>query len=282
MKTGIRTGALVLGFALASATSLTGQSWKTVSAARQVTGEDQVKMKVTYAAGVLKVGPAASGTLYRSRLRYDEDAAIPVHEYENESLHIGIERLETRRVNVKNWTLEGSMDVELPTEVLVDLELELGAVKADLDLTDIPIYALTLRTEASESEVHVDKRNPSEIETARFEIGAADFVLRGLGNLNARQVSVEAGVGSVTLVLDGSWSTSQKLEIDMGLGALELRIPETLGVRLEKSSFLASLDTKGMTARGGAYYSTNWDQAESKVDIEISAALASVDLVWTR
>ena len=39
----------------------------------------------------------------------------------------------------------------------------------------------------------------------------------------------------------------------MGLGSLELLVPEGLGIRLRKDSFLASLDSEGLIKRGDVY-----------------------------
>lgn len=258
------------------------QSWTTVSNSRQVTDEDLIDVRVTYGVGLLTLAAGEPGTLYRTRLTYDEEAAEPVNEYEGNRLRLGISRYNGKSIDVKNWSSEGSFDVELSRDVPLRLDMELGAVKADLDFTGLPILSLDLKTGASESNLHVDEPNPERMERATFQVGAADFHLSGVGNLNAEEVSLKAGVGSVTLELDGAWTADQSLEIEMGLGALELRIPRTLGVRLERTSLLTSIDTGGMVRRDGAYYSANWEGAEHKVDIEISAAFGSVDIVWTR
>ena len=62
----------------------------------------------------------------------------------------------------------------------------------------------------------------------------------------------------------------------MGLGALKLQVPRSLGVRLKRpGSFLASFDTEGLEKRGKVYQSANWENAERKVEIEITAVLAA-------
>lgn len=273
---------LTLLAVLVAAAPGSAQSWTTVSSSRQVTDEDRLDVRLTYGVGVMTLAAGDRGALYRTRLTYDEDAAEPVTDYEDGRLHLGISRYNGSVIDVKNWSSEGSFDVELTREVPLRLDMELGAVKADLDFTGLPIQSLELKTGASESNLHIDEPNPERMERAVFQVGAADFHLSGVGNLNAREVSVKAGVGSVTLELDGTWTADQSLEIEMGLGALELRIPRTLGVKLERTSLLTSIDTGGMVRRGDAYYSANWEGADHKVEVEISAAFGSVDIVWTR
>jgi hypothetical protein len=67
-----------------------------------------------------------------------------------------------------------------------------------------------------------------------------------------------------------------------GLGALELRIPEALGVRLEKDGFLVSLDSERLVKRGYAYYSLDWEDADRRVMIDLDPAFGSIKAVWVR
>ena len=164
----------------------------------------------------------------------------------------------------------------------MDLDLEFGAVRADIDLGGLSLTDLDLSTGASESTVDVSEPNPSRMETASFEVGAAEFTARHLGNLNAERIQLDAGVGSLTLWLDGRWQRDAHLAIDMGLGSLELRVPEGLGLRLRKDSFLTSLDSEGLVKRGDVYESLDWDEADRRVTVDLDAAFGSVAVVWVR
>ena len=262
--------------------ALEGQNWKTVSASRGANGEEHLEVSVTYGVGELRLSAGPENLLYRTRLTFDEDAATPVNEYRDGELRVGISQYRGNALRFKEWSSEGAFDVELSPRVPMDLDLEFGAVQADLDFTGLSLTSLELETGASESSVHMDEPNAVVMDQASFHVGAADFNISGLGNFNARRISVEAGVGSVTLELGGTWAQESELEIEMGLGSLELRIPRSLGVKLERNSFLTSMDTGGMVRRDGAYYSANWEGADRRIDVEISAAFGSVDIVWIR
>ena len=49
-----------------------------------------------------------------------------------------------------------------------------------------------------------------------------------------------------------------------------------------KDSFLATIDPQGLVKRGNYYYSTDWDEADRQVDIDVDAALGKVSVVWVR
>jgi hypothetical protein len=259
-----------------------GQSWRTVTMSRQVDGERFVQVDVEYGAGRLTLGPAGEGTtLYEMQLRYDEESFEPVAEYEDGRLHVGVESL-GRNLRLGKGRGNGELNLFLARGLPMDLEMDFGAVRADLDLGGLALTDLSVSTGASESTVDVSEPNPERMETARFEVGAAEFTARHLGNLNAERIRMDAGVGEVTLWLTGEWRRDARISIDMGLGRLELRIPEGLGIRLSKDSFLTSLDSEGLVKRGDSYYSVDWEEAEHQVTIELDAAFGSVDVVWVR
>ena len=260
---------------------LAAQSWRTVTMSRQLSGEDDLRVQVSYGAGRFKVRPADPGLLYRMHLRYDEDVFEPHADYEGNRLRLGVENLHNT-IHIGKSRSGGEMDLQLARGVPMDLDLEFGAVRADLDLGGLSMSRLELSTGASESTVDISEPNDVDMRSASFEVGAADFTARHLGNLNARHIDVSAGVGEVTLWFNGRWQRDATVSIDMGLGSLELRFPEGLGVRLTKDSFLASLDSEGLVKRGDAYYSLDWDRADRKVTIDLDAAFGSIKVVWVR
>jgi hypothetical protein len=257
------------------------QSWRTVTMSRQISGEDDLRVRVSYGAGRFTVGPAEKGVLYRMQLRYDEEVFEPRTVYEGNRLELGVEGV-GKSIRIGKGRSGGEMDLRLARGVPMDLDLEFGAVKAELDLGGLSLTELSLSTGASESVVDVSEPNPESMGTASFEVGAAAFTARHLGNLNAEHLRVDAGVGEVRLWFTGEWRQDATVFVDMGLGALELRFPEGLGVRLAKDSFLASLDSEGLVKRGDAYYSLDWETADRRVSVDLDAAFGSIKVVWVR
>lgn len=237
-------------------------------------------VRVHFGAGRLSMGPGEGGVLYRMQLRYDEDSFEPVAEYAGSRLDLGVKG--TRR-NI-SWRGHESqeMDLRLARGVPMDLDLEFGAVRAQLDLGGILLTRLDLSTGASESEVEISEPNAVRMTSAGFHVGAADFRVGSLGNLNADRITVDAGMGRVVLDFGGTWQGDANVSVDMGLGSLELRFPVGLGVRLTKDTFLTSLDSEGLVKRGNSYYSLDWDEAEHQVTVSVDAAFGSINVVWVR
>jgi hypothetical protein len=214
-------------------------------------------------------------------LRYDEEVFDPVAEFQGEHLRLGVESI-GRGIRLGKGRSSGEMDLELARGVPMDLDLEFGAVRADVDLGGLSLTDLELTTGASESRVDISEPNPISMGRATFEVGAADFAARHLGNLNAERIEVDAGVGNIVLDFTGQWQQNANVNVDMGLGALELRFPRGLGVRLIKDTFLTSLDSEGLVKRGDSYYSLDWEDAEYRVTVNVDAAFGSIEVSWAR
>ena len=271
---------LVVLLALGAA-DLHAQSWRTVTANRQHTGEEELEVEVNYGVGRFSVGPADPGLLYRMELRYDEEIMEPLTEYEDGRLLIGTHGVDGG-IRIGRNRSGGRLDLALSPDAVLDLRMEFGAVRADVELGGLSISDLSISTGASESRIDISEPNPTPMRRARMEVGAADFQARHLGNLNAERIRVGAGVGDVTLDFTGEWLRDAHVEVEMGLGALELRFPRGLGVRLEKNTFLTSLDAQGLIKRGDAYYSPDWEEAGRRITVEVDAALGDIDVVWVR
>lgn len=264
-----------------AAGSLSAQSWRTVTMSRQVSGERDINVHVEYGAGHFTVRALEGDALYRMRLRYDEELFEPVAEYRAGEIHLGTDKI-GRRIRLTRHEISGEFDLELSTEVAMDLDLEFGAVKADFDLGGLRLTELTLQTGASQTRIDISEPNREEMAVARMEVGAAEFTALRLGNLNARSIRLDAGVGDITLDFTGEWQRDATVSVDMGLGSLELRFPEGLGVRVEKDTFLTSFDSEGLVKMGDAYYSLDYENADRRVTIDIDAAFGSITVTWVR
>ena len=259
----------------------TAQSWRTVTMSRQLSGESDMQVRIRYGAGRLNIHSAESGALYRMELRYDEDTFEPVATYDDDRLELGVKSIRNR-INWPKNRDSGEMNLTLARNVPMDLDLEFGAVRAEVDLGGLQMTRLELTTGASESRIDISEPNLILMSRADFEVGAADFHVRSLGNLNAEVINVDAGVGNVVLDFRGRWQRDADVSVDLGLGALELRFPEGLGVQVIKNTFLTSLDSEGLIKRGDSYYSLDWEEAERRVTVTVDAAFGSIDVVWIR
>ena len=111
------------------------QNRRTVTMSRQVEDEQNLEVNVRYGAGRFSVGPAESGVLYHMQIEYDEGVFEPLAEYRGSSLRIGVQSL-GRRVRLGR-DRAGTMELALSRDVAMDLNMDFGAVRAEIDLGGI-------------------------------------------------------------------------------------------------------------------------------------------------
>lgn len=261
---------------LAAPATVAGQDWRSVSYFRQVAGEDLLQVEVEYGAGKLQIRPAPERTLYRANLRYDADAFRPVSTYRNGRLRLGVDGGRMSGRNLK----AGNLELSLGSGVPLDLSLKFGAAEANLELGGLRIREASISTGASQTRLTFSQPNPEVCKALVLEVGAAQFRAIGLANLNAERLRVSGGVGEVTLDFTGEWRTNMTADIEMGLGALTLRVPRGIGVRVQKGGLLAGFDSEGLIKRGDAYFSENWEEADRRLTVNVDAALGSIKMAW--
>lgn len=279
----VRTGALALVLALGVASTTTvghAQTWRTLTSSRQLWGTGPVEVEVEYGAGKLRVERIDSPTLlYRMELRYDEERTTPVAEFDTASrrLRLGSKHRDdgSRRVR------EGSTArIALSDRTPLDLGLHFGAGEAEMDLGGLRIRSLDLETGASQTTIRFGAPNPIRAEHVELQAGAAELRVIGLGNLRAERLDFQGGVGSTTLDFSGSWGANASATVKMGVGSVVLRFPRSLGVRINRSSFLTSFDAEGLVRRDGSYFSENWDRATRQLTVDVEAAFGAIEVEW--
>jgi hypothetical protein len=272
---------LVAAVALAACGPADAQEWRNITSARQVQDRSPLDVQIRYGAGELRVEPAESPMLYTMEMRYDERHFSPITAYDanRRTLRLGTEGREQRRgrMNVREG---GRATIALTREVPIDLDLQFGAGEASIDLGGIALRRVALSTGASETRVRFSSQNPITADQVRIEAGAASVEISGLANTRAERINFQGGVGSTTLDFSGEWTRSATASVQLGIGSVVLRIPRGVGVRVSRSSFLTSFDAEGLVRQGNSFFSSDWDTATHKLDLNVNAAFGSVRIEW--
>lgn len=271
---------LMVAAAALAGTPAQAQSWRTLTSSRQIWGTEPVAVEVEYGAGTLDIERSESSSLlYRMEMRYDEEHMTPVAEFDSASrrLRLGSEGREQRGGRMHDGS---TLEIELSDQVPLDLGLHFGAGEAEMDLGGLRIRNLDIETGASQTTIRIDAPNPIRAESVELQAGAAELRVIGLGNLRAERITFQGGVGSTTLDFSGAWPGSASATVQMGMGEVVLRFPRSLGVQINRSSFLTSFDADDFERRDGSYFSENWNRADRKLTIDVEAALGSVEIEW--
>jgi hypothetical protein len=257
-----------------------GQHWRTLDASRQLRDSGTHEVRVRYGAGRLQLVAAIEPVLYSMSLRYDEDNGRPVYEYDaaRRRLTLGLTDQSFKFVHHGREPMNSDLRLALSPSVPIDLELDVGAAHAQMDFGGLAVRDARIRIGASASVLDFSAPNKTRLRSLDIDVGAASFLARNLGNANASEMQIRSGVGSVTLDFSGEWSEDLTLDADVALGKLEIRVPSSVGVRVDVHRVLASFDHRGLVKRGGAYYSDNWDRAPHKLRVRAATTFGAIEV----
>jgi hypothetical protein len=171
------------------------------------------------------------------------------------------------------------LDIQLGDAVPISFEIELGAGKGEIDLTDLQIKEFKISTGASSVTMKCRKPNPISADDISIESGVSKFTGMDLGNLNFRNLKFSGGVGSYKLDFNGNFRQSAEVQIEIGLGSINVYVPESIPAKLVYddnwlSSF--SLDDDFEKTRNGVYETADFHDSSKRLTIRMEAGLGSV------
>jgi hypothetical protein len=272
----------------ATAVTLSGtaraQDYRETSGSRDLRGEKDLSVNVTFGIGDLNLTAAPAATLYRFDLLYDADHFRPITRYDAaaHTLHVGVDGNSHGDYHYRDRPKQ-RLDLGLSPTTPTSLDLTFGAGTADLALGGLSLRDIHLKGGAAQTTLSFDQPNRVPCRTLTLEVGAIDLTTERLGNARCERIDVKGGASSVVLDLTGQWPEgTSDVAVTVGVGSVTLRLPEGVGVEADVNRFLTTFDRSGLLRRGSSYYSANWDNAATKLHLNVSAAMGEVNVEWVK
>ncbi len=276
--------ALMLGLLTLGGSALAGRLEK-VTEKVEAEGARRLEVSLEFGVGQLTVGrddmaEAAVINIEYDKRRVDYDISYDLRGSTGE---LYLESNQLRRKNSDgndNW-----WDLTLSTRYPTDLQMEIGACDAEMDLGGVPLTNFTMDIGAASGLIEFSRSNPERLDDLDIDAGAASLEMDRIGNANFDQFSFAGGAGSFELDFRGEYEEDSRIDIEVGLGSADIVLPEDVAVRLETSGdgWLSSVDLHGGDVDevdDDVWESPGFDNADVKLFIAIDVGLGSVDVYW--
>lgn len=195
-------------------------------------GEERAVVAIKMSAGELNVRAGEAGDLMKASFFYNRRPWEPRIDHQVSG---GVARLyvEQRRMGPVFGRVRNNWKIELSRKTPMELRLDLGAGKAEIDLNGIPVTKLDIQVGVGEMDLDLSRRTESMSGQIEGGIGEADIILPE--EIGVR-VQIEGGLGSVDapgFIKNGSefrneaWGkTSVNIDIgvEAGIGHITLRM----------------------------------------------------------
>lgn len=247
----------------------------------ELTTEKSLQTIVDFGAGTITLAASAPDLVLDAQVVYDKKRVDFAVDYRVRRDR-GVLELSS---DVFGKSIEGNIrnewDVDLAGALPQDLEMDVGAAEAHFDLSDLQLTNLDLDIGAADAEIWWDKPNRADLKQISIDCGASSLKITGLGNSNFEYLSFDGGLGNFDIDCSGAWTRSARADIEVGLGSLELTIPENLATRIEvDGSFMSSVDIDRHFEEVGdhIYESPGYDQAQVRFELRLQLGMGSVDV----
>jgi hypothetical protein len=224
-----------------------------IEVSRQDTSET-TELVLSFGAGELALRPASMENLVQGRATYN------VMEFKPEIITSG------NRIEIKTGDLEingipdfggdyvNKWDLNLAEEVPMDLKINAGAYKSDLELGGLTLENLQITDGAADVRARFSRQNQTSMDTLRYETGASSVELYGLANANFENMIFKGGAGSYTLEFSGDLRQDATINIDAGVSNVVVIVPNNVNARIFFDGGLTNIDVSGNWEKSGKDY----------------------------
>ena len=175
-------------------------------------------------------------------------------------------------------------ELELSDRIPINLDFELGAGEANLDLTDLRMQSVKVEAGASRLRITCATPNPEQLHTLSISAGVGSVQSEHLGNLNFEALEFEGGLGSYVLDLTGALRNDATVSTDLGMGSLVIVLPEGIGVRaMNSDSWFTSAHFQDFIRKSDdEYLSKDYLTARRKMNMDLNTGVGSVTVKWKK
>ncbi len=173
----------------------------------------------------------------------------------------------------------GTWDLQFNNDIPSRFDIEMGAGRGNFDFTGMTVNHFNLSAGASRITVRFDEPNKGFIENMHIESGVSRFTGENFGNANFGSLKFEGGVGAYTLDFGGDLRNEARVQVELGIGAVTLIIPDHIGAKLHAEQRLFSsvnVPDDFERVNRNEYISKNYETAEGKLIINIESGFGSV------
>lgn len=273
------------------ATASDNKNQETLKKEVELQKEKSLVVSVQYGNGHIYLDKTDSKNVYEGQFVYDEQYPDVRYEVVGDqgrlNIHFsgkmkkGVEDDDSQSISSFKNIYDNQLDLKLTEKIPLEMDMELGMVKGDMNLGGLKLRHLNMEVGVSQSSVLFDEPNPEILESCYIEGGVGKLMVEKIGNSNFQYFSFEGGVGSYILDFSGDYRRDASANIELGMGKLTLYLPKYVGTRVKvDKSFLASLSIDDCYKKSSYYYNDMWEKTANSLDVKIETGVGKIDIQW--
>ena len=218
------------------------------------------------------------GSYYKGENQWEsnkEDSRNVVAVEKKESVDSGVLKLDLGAIDVRlNSTEQNLVDGDLSSKY-IKYNVNYGSSGKEAFVEFTNNHQASFKNKGYEARIRINKDIPWDIDA---NLGASKGTL-DMSNLKVNNLDISAGASSLNIIL-GDKSNIIKGKVDAGASSIKITIPKNLGVKLRVDGALNStnISSLNLNRQGDYYVSSNYENAKSRVDMDIQMGVGSLTI----
>jgi hypothetical protein len=229
-----------------------------------------VDVTLSFAAGELKLAPGAEDALIKGTATFNVADLEPVVKIDDDRVSIETGDATIRGIPNFKGKFKNTWELTLGN-VPMNMTINAGAYQGRLELGGVPIQSLKVGDGAAEVELSFSDPNPVEMDTLRYDTGASQVKLLGLGNANVDTLVFKGGAGDYTLDFSGDLQRAMNVTIDSGVSSVKVIVPQGVSARLFFDGGLSNVDVNGDWEKSGNTYTQRGSGPTITINVNLGA-----------
>jgi hypothetical protein len=175
---------------------------------------------------------------------------------------------QTNITGIPTETLINEWNLKLNDITPLELQINAGAYKGDLDFSGLHLRHLEITDGASQTKVYFNVLNPEKMDLLSYKTGASQVELTGLSNANFTSMTFNGGAGSYTLDFSGKLLQPATVTVKTGVSNLTLIFPAGTSAKVTNTGAVSNLNTQGTWTVNGDTYTISGDSPLLTVQLE--------------
>jgi hypothetical protein len=213
-----------------------------------------VNVQISFLGGTIDIS-GGSNELMNARFKYSETEWKPEVEYV----------VKNKIGNLKLWMPDAGDDISINDDDLNEWDVRLN--------NDIPMD-LTIKLGGGEGNYDLSKLKMNSLEI-RLGGGKLDI---NLSNSSFPKLDFKAIAGEATIDLSGKWENDLDADFVCGVGELNLKLPEKVGVRVHATGILGNINAPDFAKDGSTYTNDSIRKTKVTLYVDIFGGIGNVNL----
>jgi hypothetical protein len=214
------------------------------------TGSGTPMLSLGFGAGEMTLNPGGEG-LVSGTATYNIPVLKP-----NVSVNGSVVKItqgNTQGINAIPKDFKNTWDFKLGSSPM-DLQIEAGAYKARYELGGLALTGVTVKDGAADVRLSFSAPNATEMGVLRYETGASNVIVEGIGNASPASLIFKCGAGNYTLDFSGQLKRNITGHVEAGLGNVTINIPSGVPAQVTVESGLSNISAgSGWQVNGNTY-----------------------------